>query len=85
MELEDRKQQYFRGREQAAVKMQRCPFYPLVIYTRSFLIELVPGIINPQTVSMLIHMEDAQEVTQNTAPVCGEMPSFSMFSALPSV
>lgn len=65
--------------------MQRCPFYPPVINTHSFLIELVPGIINPETVSMLIHMEDARKVTQNTAPVCGEMPSFSMFSALPSV
>lgn len=30
-------------------------------------------------------MEDAWKVKQNTASVCGEMSSFSMFSALPSV
>lgn len=63
--------------------MQRCPLPSSNKHT--FLTELVPGIINPETVSVLIHTEDAWKVTRNTISFCGELPSFSMFSALPSV
>lgn len=59
--------------------------YPPVINPYTFLTEFVTGIINPETLSVPIHMEGAWKVTQSTISFHGKLPSLSMFSALPSV